>query len=287
MSDPIDAIRRLIDSPADAVRWACLLEATAPKAGNVYPGKPFEDLTYQDFVAAAEIASEHLGQTSLSMSRRMLETVQQTVSTVGTNVNLGIVLLLGPLVAADENRIESLAAGDGPLEWSRSIQSATRDLDQRDGQRLYQMIQVAEAGGLGTAKSMDVRDRNGPIDIIKAMALADSYDRIARQYTSGFADLLENVVPIVRESIVQRGDVLSGISVAHLQLLRGEPDSLIGRKNGPEVANEVQRRAREVDLESAESIAHFDQTLRSHDHALNPGTTADLIAAALYLLLRE
>ena len=36
-----------------AAQLACILEASAPKPGNVSPGRPFEDLRYEDFVASA------------------------------------------------------------------------------------------------------------------------------------------------------------------------------------------------------------------------------------------
>ena len=53
-----------------------------------------------------------------------------------------------------------------------------------------------------------------------------------------------------------------------------------------EIAVDVQRRAQTIDLDDPASIASFDDSLRADAHPLNPGTTADLIAAALYVLLR-
>jgi len=38
---------------AAAVQLACLLEAHAPKPGNVSPGRDFADVGYGDFVASA------------------------------------------------------------------------------------------------------------------------------------------------------------------------------------------------------------------------------------------
>ena len=75
-------------------------------------------------------------------------------------------------------------------------------------------------------------------------------------------------------------------SVAQIHLLSRTPDSLISRKNGLRVAGEVQRRAGLVDPDDQKSVSEFDLYLRSEDHQLNPGTTADLIAASVYLLLR-
>jgi triphosphoribosyl-dephospho-CoA synthase len=286
MADPLDSIRRLAPTATEGVRWACVLEATAPKAGNVYPGRSFQNLTYQNFVAAAEIAAKQLGCAGTRISVRMLSTVQETASLTKTNVNLGIVLLLGPLVAADETLIANNTVKRSDAAWTASIADVLGRFDGTDGQNIYRTIDVATAGGLGSVESMDVRQHTDQIDILRAMTLAQPYDRIARQYAGGFTDLIETIVPVVWQSMVHVGDVLTGISRAHVQLLMQEPDSLIARKNGGEVALSVQQRAKQVDLDNPKSVARFDESLRSSGHKLNPGTTADLIAAALFILLR-
>lgn len=286
MADPLDSLRCLIHRPSDAVRWACLLEAMAPKAGNVYPGRTFSNLAYVDFVAAAEITAKRIGRSKRPMSERMLRAVEQTVALTKTNVNLGIVLLLGPLVAADEVLIERGRVERTDQDWASAIAEVLNGFSGVDGQNIYGAIDGASAGALGEVDSLDVHQTNDGVDIVAAMRLGEDRDRIARQYASGFADLITQVVPVVWDSIVDCGDVLSGVSRAHLRLLRAEPDSLIARKNGVAVAITVQKRAQKVDLENPASIAKFDDSLRSNAHKLNPGTTADLIAAALYLLLR-
>lgn len=285
--DPLDPIRQSIDRPSDAVRWACLLEATAPKAGNVYPGRSFDDLCYADFVTAAEIAADGFGRWNLRVSERMLQIVQETVARTQTNVNLGIVLLLGPLVAADEQLTGQEPIGRfGDESWGPVIAGVLSSWDGIDGDNIFRAIRSASAGGLGNVDSMDVNRSRGRLDLARAMTLAKDRDRIARQYATGFGDLIDAVVPVVRESIATCGDLLMGISRAHLRLLMAEPDSLIARKNAVEVAVGVQKRAQKVDLDDPDSISAFDDSLRGDGHHLNPGTTADLIAAALYLLLR-
>ena len=287
MPDSLDLLRKAIRSRADAVRWACLLEAIAPKPGNVYPGRPFHDMQYKDFVAAAEHSASALALSSRLISQRMLAAVELSRSQLRINANLGIVLLLGPLVAADEllaNDISEPASGES---WAQAIAHVLAGFDGTDGSNIYQAIYCASAGGLGEVDELDVRDGNHTsVDIVQAMTLAADRDTIARQYATGFADLIERVVPLLRESIIQRGDFMSGIVDAHIRLLAMEPDSLIARKNGLEVAVEVQERARNVDLDEPASIAEFDESLRGIANQLNPGTTADLIAAALYMLLR-
>lgn len=284
MADPLDALRAQVHCPADAVRWACILEATAAKVGNVYPGKPFADLRYLDFVVAAEIASESLGETAGRLSQRMLNAVEKTTRQCKTNVNLGIVLLLGPLVEADRS-LDS-TADRSKNAWLSAIHHVLEGFDGVDGENIYRAIGLSSAGGLGEVDEFDVQQTSGSVDLIAAMRLAESRDRIARQYCGGFADLLESVVPELESSLMRRGDTLAGITLAQLRLLAQQPDSLIARKNGQQVASEVQSRAQKVDVDDPVSVARFDEWLREDSHRLNPGTTADLIAAGLYYLLR-
>lgn len=286
MPSPLDSFRALDPCPGDAVRWACVLEATAPKAGNVYPGRAFEDLRYIDFIAAAEITAEALSGCAGRLSERMLRAVEQSSRRSETNVNLGIVLLLGPLVDADRLLERDGATDRGGQDWSAAVQQVLAGFDGVDGQNLFRAIDAAAAGGLGQVDALDVRRTSGPVDIIKAMRLAESRDRIALQYAGGFADLIETVAPLLAESIARRGDLLLGIALAHLRLLSLHPDTLIARKHGEPMAIEVQKRAGSVDVDDPHSVARFDDWLRNSSQRLNPGTTADLIAAALYILLR-
>ncbi|TWU47409.1 ATP:dephospho-CoA triphosphoribosyl transferase [Rubripirellula tenax] len=283
MVDPFETIRHQIHSPSDAVRWACILEATAPKAGNVFPGRPFDDLQYIDFVKAAEVTATAFNDASLPITRRMLMAATATRQATATNVNLGIILLLGPLVAADE----SLKASEKePNDWLAALETVLDGFDPTDGQNVYDAIAMASAGGLGNVDSMDVHQPHDQVDLRAAMISAQQRDRIALQYASGFRDFFEHVVPVVRNEIMGQGDLLTGINRAHVQLLAESVDTLIARKCGVDVANDVQSRSKLTCLDSVPEMAELDAYLRSPDHRLNPGTTADLIAAALYVLLR-
>ena len=68
---------------------------------------------------------------------------------------------------------------------------------------------------------------------------------------------------------------------------------MIVRKCGADVAKEAGRRAQRA-LEAADdedaylaALADLDFWLRSDGHRRNPGTTADLLAAALFVLIRQ
>ena len=285
MNDPWEAIRATADGPAEAIRWACVLEATAPKVGNVFPGRAFDDLTHADFLQAAEAAAEWLPRQDLPLGTRIRRGVEASVRRTGTNANLGILLLLGPLVAGEGQ----IATGSGWDAWRDGVVRGLDALGPEDGAEVIRAIRAAGAGGLGEVDEMDVHDAASEIDtdLLAAMRSAAGRDRIARQYACGFADLFRHVVPLVDGAIRERGDVLGGIGLAQLRMLAADPDTLIARKHGPQVALDVQRQAMRVDPHDAASVWAWDRQLREARPRMNPGTTADLIAAALYVLIRS
>jgi triphosphoribosyl-dephospho-CoA synthase len=81
----------------------------------------------------------------------------------------------------------------------------------------------------------------------------------------------------------------------YLELLAAVPDTLIARKQGLEVAQAVSAEAARVlaaggvfSLEGQRAIAELDAHLRVvKDNSFNPGTTADLVAATLFVGLLE
>jgi triphosphoribosyl-dephospho-CoA synthase len=70
-------------------------------------------------------------------------------------------------------------------------------------------------------------------------------------------------------------------------LMAQHPDTLIARKRGWAEAEEAARRAKAV-LDTGWTELHsFDAWLRAEGHARNPGATADVLTACLFVLLRE
>ncbi|RLS77754.1 MAG: hypothetical protein DWI03_05785, partial [Planctomycetota bacterium] len=98
-----EALARLPETlPSWSRGWmaalAGILEASAPKPGNVHPGAAFDDLCYDELVAAAlAIAPAMDRATARPLGRTILDAVAATRRVVRSNANLGIVLALAPL----------------------------------------------------------------------------------------------------------------------------------------------------------------------------------------------
>jgi triphosphoribosyl-dephospho-CoA synthase len=121
------------------------------------------------------------------------------------------------------------------------------------------------------------------------MRLAASRDRIASLWAVGYAVLVAGLAADLAAEIAAHADIREAIVRAFLRELARAPDSLVVRRHGPEVAVDVAARAAEVLAAGAawpDAAANFDRSLRSPVR-VNPGTTADLVAAALYILLRD
>lgn len=263
---------------------ACLLEAAAPKPGNVHRGADFDDVTFYDFAASAVAIGPAMDRVAVNghVGQAVFEAVQATRVVTRTNTNLGMVLLLAPLAAVPH--AQALEPGVGEV---------LRRLGADDARHVYAAIQLAQPGGLGEVKEMDISGPP-PEDLPAAMRLAADRDLIARQYVEDFTQVLGFVAPAIEAGVVRGWTAVEAIVYAHLRTMAEYPDSLIARKCGAAVAREAAARAGAV-LEAGEpecddyyqAISDLDFWLRSDGNRRNPGTTADLIAAGLFVLLRD
>ncbi len=261
---------------------ACLWEATARKAGNVHRYQDFADLTYLDFALSAAAVGPVL---AAAAGRRVGETVlacvEATRRVVASNSNLGIVLLLAPLAAVPDG--VPLREGVGRI---------LAGLDVEDARLVFEAIRLARPGGLGEVPEQDVR-QPPTLPLREVMGLAAWRDRVARQYVTDFADVFDEGTVAVQAGLGQTGSLEGAIVYAQLRLLSRLPDSLIARKRGPAEAEEAGRRAaRVLDAgwpgrpDGRPALADLDGWLRAEGHQRNPGTTADLLTASLFVLLR-
>ncbi len=270
--------------PGSLAAVAGLLEATARKPGNVHPGASFSDLAYADLSSAAVAIAEpltHAGEQPLGETIEAAVTAARAASR--SNANLGIVLAIAPLAAAD---------GSGHRPTPEAVRSVLSRCTAADAAAIYRAIRAAGAGGLGRRQRHDI---NGPppASILTAMreaAEAEPRDSIAALWADGYEPLWAGpVADLVRLDAAGCGWEETIVRAAVCQLAR-QPDSLIARRRGSAAAAAVSRQAaRLVPLSGpawADGVAAFDRSLRQPPRR-NPGTTADLIAAAIYVLLRN
>jgi len=276
---------RTDEEVAEAAQLACLLEVSAPKPGNVSPGHHFHDTRYEDFLASAVAirpAFAAAGERPLGATIRAA--VEATARRTRSNTNLGIVLLLAPLARAARR------AG-GPLR--QRLAGVLAETTVADAGEVYTAIRQARPGGLGEAAAEDVT-AIPTVTLRDAMALAAERDTVAREYATDFEVTFQTGVPALERA---RQDGLSWSEATvevFLALLADVPDTHIARKLGPGAAAAVSHRAQEVQraggVRSAAGIralAELDRELRDPRNTRNPGTTADLTCASLFVVILE
>jgi triphosphoribosyl-dephospho-CoA synthase len=267
-----------------AAQLACVLEVSAEKPGNVTPSHDFDDTSYEDMLRSGIALGPELGRAGeRPVGETVLAAVRASRDAAGANTNLGITLLLAPLARA--------ALRGGPLR--ERLGDVLRALTVDDARDAYAAIRLAGAGGLHEPVEHDVRDEPR-VTLRDAMALAAQRDTIASEYVTDHAVTFELGLPALTEAL---GDGLSprnAIVELALRLLATVPDTLIARKRGADAAGGVTAGARQVltagGVRSARgraALAEFDASLRREGNALNPGTTADLVTAVLFVALLE
>lgn len=259
---------------ATAFVEACIEELRAPKPGNVHIHAPGHRMTVTDFTRSAEISASLLCQPGAPLGRRIRDAAAATRTAVGQNTNLGILLLCGPLAMAAERH-----------QTAASIIAAST-LD--DARAVFEAIRIAQPGGLGSADRHDVR-RPATVTLPKAMAEAAARDTIARQWVTGFADILTTGLSLYQATRLRWPDPSWAALSVYLTFLATFPDSHILRKHGTETAAEVQHQAADVQrtltacadpLTLQPQLLAWDAVLKARN--INPGTSADLTVATSF-----
>lgn len=270
---------------AAAAQLACLLEVSAPKPGNVSPGRHFHDTRYEDFLASAVAIGPALAAAGdQPLGATILAAMEATAQWVRSNTNLGIILLLAPLARA-------ALRNEGALR--DRVRAVLAETTVGDAAEVYAAIRRARPGGLGAAESEDVAAAP-TVTLLEAMRLAADRDSVAREYATDFAVTFDVGTLALRRARGAGLDWSDATVECYLRILAAVPDTHIARKLGRDEAEIVSRRARAVaevggvrSEAGRRELQAFDAALRGPTNARNPGTTADLTCAALFVVILE
>ena len=262
-----------------AFRWACLTELDAPKPGNVHAFADGHRMTVDEFVRSADAAAAPLSAQGARVGLRIHRAVMATFAAVGTNTNLGIILLCAPLAAAAERDATNLR---------NALHQVLQDLNVDDADLAFRSIVRAAPAGLGHSAQHDVFNP-ATVSLLQAMSEAANRDMVARQYATDFADIFDRGLPLFESVSRRRGEAKWATLATFLGFLSAFPDSHIARKFGAETARCIQGTALNFArmLQAAEQADQILPALLTWDSApkakaVNPGTSADLTVATLF-----
>jgi triphosphoribosyl-dephospho-CoA synthase len=288
---------------------AILLEVSAHKPGNVSVVTNFDNTRYEHFLASAVAAGsslEYAAKKGIAVHEGKIcpsdvgvgQIIKNCVADIdswqhGGNTLLGAVILLVPIgVAAGMTPAEeSLAASDLRKNVRIVVESTTPD----DAVKIYEAMKVAKPSGLGKAPELDVNDPTSTkrileekVTLFQVFQIAEKYDTICSEWVHGYPVTFDIAYPFLAKRIADGDDPSQAILHTFLEVLSRCPDTFIARKTSVQKAKEVSSEAKEIlnlgGLETAlgkQRLIEFDARLRKSSNLLNPGTTADIVAAAL------
>ncbi|NIF81200.1 triphosphoribosyl-dephospho-CoA synthase [Paraburkholderia sp. Cy-641] len=270
----------------EAFLAACTLDVTTPKPGNVSVQSAGHGMTAAQFLASAHASLDALFSRGARVGQRILDAVTRTHAAAGCNTNLGIVLLVAPLAAA----LDETGPAPSARAWRDAAERVLERLDIDDARLAYRAIALANPGGLGDAPEQSVH-APPTLGLRDAMRLASERDSIARQYANGFADIFDTGLAACRAAPADAPEV--AMLNVFLAFLGGWPDSHIVRKHGLALAQSVTLAAREQHARRRQTppatrrtpadaeLDAWDAQLKAR--AINPGTSADLAVATLFV----
>ena len=284
MHDPVAA---LLERARSAFLTACRLDVEIAKPGNVSVQSAGHGMVATQFITSAQKAAGPLFMQGAPVGTRTVDAVGATREAVGCNTNLGIVLLIAPLAAA----LDAFHSPPCAALWRAEVERVLARLTVDDARATYRAIALANPGGLGDVPEQPVQAAPS-VDLRTAMALAADRDSIARQYANGFEDVFEDGLRAALPMLPQRPDLAT--LETFFAFLGGWPDSHIVRKHGLPLAQSVTIAARErharwrralpnASSAAAADLAEWGAELKTR--GLNPGTSADLTVASLFVAL--
>ncbi|MCW3994251.1 MAG: triphosphoribosyl-dephospho-CoA synthase [Candidatus Bathyarchaeota archaeon] len=297
---------------SNCLELAILFEISADKPGNVNLIVGFEGTRYEHFLASAVVAEpyfEWAAERGVEVSRGEIlvsdvglgRIIKDCVADIncwqrGGNTLLGTVILLSPI---------AVAAGMTPTEENvfeisklrENLKFVVESTTPEDAVDVYEAIKIANPSGLGKALELDVNDPNSinmirkeKIPLYDTFTIASEYDTVCSEWVKNYPITFDVAYPFLIEQIRKTVDLNMAIIHTFLKILAEYPDTFVARKTGIEKAREVSAMAKEVlklgGLETSRGrkrLREFDHELRESSNLLNPGTTADIIAAALAL----
>jgi triphosphoribosyl-dephospho-CoA synthase len=291
---------------------AILLEVSTDKPGNVNFMVGFEGTRVEHFLASAVAAApsfEEAANRGIAVSEKRLSVndvgMGQIIKKCATDINawqkggntlLGTVLLFVPI---------AVAAGMTPTEENfdfdfarlrENVKLTVESTTAEDAVHLYEAIDIAKPGGLNGAPDLDVHDSHSKerllkenVSLYQVFKIAAGYDNICAEWVNNYPITFNLAYPYLSEQLKSR-NLNTAIVHTFLKVLSEHPDTFIARKVGYEKARKISLDAKKVlELGSVEttkgrnSLREFDKKLRESGNLLNPGTTADITAAALAL----
>ncbi len=294
---------------------ALLIEASAPKPGNVSRINRFSDTEYRHYLSSAAQAGKGIfraAQTGVWLAEEKLDYNQSNLGELillsekealgglaGQNTIFGAILLLIPLTVALSSSIahrgevnsvlveeclgrliENTTVEDA-IAFSRSFEMIDlRDYEKkhdRDWNEIHERYDMTNSG---------IRDniRMDKLTLGELLRISAPIDPLCREISESYPLVLHELYPRLSSMSQAMEQIEEAVVKIFIWLLSERVDGHILRKEGLETAQLIREKAREtissydLDQNLAGAVAHLEESLPS---GINPGTTADFIAGTI------
>jgi triphosphoribosyl-dephospho-CoA synthase len=273
---------------AATAQLALLLEVAAtPKPGNVDRERDHDDLRFEHFLAGAVGARDGLlsmADPSTGVGEAFEHAVAGMAERAGRNTQFGALLVLAPLVRAAAREDCGLDA-----EGVERVVVATSVEDAAGFYRAFDHVDVAVRDPPEGMALLDVRRGADAVDELRdrSLTLAEVMNRsadrdgVAREWVAGH----ERVFTAAQAIAALDGPVTDRAAEVFLELLSREPDTFVADTHGTETARSVMVRAQEAREGGPQLVQAFAESLVAE--GINPGTTADIVAGALFVAMER
>ncbi len=278
------------DRVAQCAQLAMLLElSSSPKPGNVDRCHDFSDIGFHHFLISAvsaypvfRAAASGEGRTGSPVGSLILKGVKAWSDwNISSNTHFGSLVLMVPIAIA--------AGRPGPLhEKLDAVLKGTTVEDALDFYRAFGLAgaRVADVGEFSLkASTFEEELLREDRTLLDLMRLSQGHDLIAREWATSYERSF-GIAKRLEKRLAGRGLVglNEGVVRTFLEALAEVPDSLVLAKFGEAKAREVSLKAGlALEEGTLEAASRLDLELLAED--INPGSTADLVAASLFISL--
>lgn len=238
----------------------------------------------------------------------------------GGNVLLGHLMLITPLVISS---VYCMKKGiENKKEFWNTVNKIIQNSSPQETVVLYEAIRSANPGGMGSIEKYDIYGKNtfdqllnDDINLEKIFNLSKNYDSISYELATNYSFIRTEILPkmeklideyhldrifrklsrkLLKTDLVEVSVEFNELIVRiFLYILGCRPDTLIIRKNNSKIAEEISKKSRilfdnyykEENSQWIADLEDFDDELHASEGKLNPGTSADLLAAAIFIKL--
>jgi len=279
-------------TPSFVARCAVLAMALevsgTPKPGNIDREHDYPGTKYEDFLASAIGVYPIMEKACRegSIGSLILEASGESVRWQGGgNTHFGAYILLFPLIkAAMRGPIDELKDNAARVVSETTIQDAVdfyrafstvdvRMKEPKDLNPAERPLDVSDSGSLGEL------GRRGTT-MLDIMQISAKNDMVAREWVDGFR--LSFLAADKIRGRRRTGTMNDATVLTFLEMLAGEPDTLVAKKYDMSKAIYVQGLANEV-LERRMTLKELSHRL--YVEKINPGSTADIVIAGLFISL--